>query len=87
MFPAQAGSCCVCRPDALLGEQVAAAATQSRPQLPRMRCRVVFVYVLQRKPATELKGTTVITHHFEAALEVRGDAAEESGAVGACGRA
>jgi hypothetical protein len=27
--------------------------------------------VLQRKPVTELKGTTVITHHFEAVLEVR----------------
>lgn len=27
--------------------------------------------LMQRKPITELKGTTVITHHFEAALEVR----------------
>jgi hypothetical protein len=28
-------------------------------------------FALQRKPITELKGTTVITHHFEAVLEVR----------------
>lgn len=43
-----------------------------RMSLGKLKCwlPVVLVLCLQRKPVTELKGTTVITHHFEAVLEV-----------------
>jgi hypothetical protein len=48
--------------------QAKPAAAQRRPTAPGLRRCAPLCPLAQRKPVTELKGTTCITHHFEANL-------------------